>query len=149
MYNCVLSYEAQFLLALPGGQTHLGAVYTMDHEVIRCSSKVCDWPFNLFHDWFGLHQEERRKKKCKSDHGTWGLQKAYCQAYIIIVMVRHDFAMGARSSRSHSIGLHSCNYTKYDTQCHLVSNVTIITLWMTPLMNKWTTIVMLDGHPLA
>jgi hypothetical protein len=30
----------------------------MDHEVIPCSSKICDWPLNLSQDHFGLHQEK-------------------------------------------------------------------------------------------
>ena len=34
------------------------------------------------------------RKKCKSDHGTWGLRKAYFQAYIIHYHDPMSFAMG-------------------------------------------------------
>ena len=51
----------------------------MDHEVVPCSSKTCHWLSNSVWDHFGL----RREKKCKSDHATWGPQKAYLNAYII------------------------------------------------------------------
>ena len=32
------------------------AVYIMDHEIIPCSPKICDWPLNLFWGFFSLHQ---------------------------------------------------------------------------------------------
>ena len=48
-------------------------------EVVPCSSKIRDWPLDLSQDRFGLHKV---KKNVKSDHGTWGLQKACFQAYI-------------------------------------------------------------------
>ena len=47
------------------------------HEVV---SKICDWLLNSSWDHFSLHHG---KKKCKSDHGTWGPHKAYFQVYII------------------------------------------------------------------
>ena len=31
----------------------------MDHEVVMCSSKICDWPLNLSLGYIGLHQENR------------------------------------------------------------------------------------------
>ena len=34
------------------------------------------------------------KKKCKSDHGTWGRQKAYFQSYIIHSYGPTGFAVG-------------------------------------------------------
>ena len=53
-----------------------GLFHIMDHEVIPCSSKICDGLLNSSRDHFGLHQEGE-EKKCWSDHGTWGPQKAY------------------------------------------------------------------------
>ena len=61
-----------------------------DHEVIPCSSKICDWSLNLSRDHFGLHQG----KKWKSDHGTWGPQKACFHAYIIHCHDPTGFAVG-------------------------------------------------------
>jgi hypothetical protein len=37
-------------------QTNLGAVYTMDHEVVPRPSKRCDWTLKSFRDDLGLHQ---------------------------------------------------------------------------------------------
>jgi hypothetical protein len=37
---------------------HSRDVYIMNHEVIPCSSKICDWLLNLSWDRFGLHQEK-------------------------------------------------------------------------------------------
>ena len=34
----------------------LGAVYTMDHEVVPMPFRICDWLFKLSWDHFGLHQ---------------------------------------------------------------------------------------------
>ena len=52
----------------------------MDHEVVPCSSNICDWLLNSSHDCFDLCQE----KNIRSDHdGTWRPQKASFQAYII------------------------------------------------------------------
>ena len=34
------------------------------------------------------------------------------------------------------VGFVGANYTKYDTQCHIVFNVTMITFWITLLMNE-------------
>jgi hypothetical protein len=34
----------------------LGAVYTMDHEVVPRPSKQCDWTLKLSRDDMGLHQ---------------------------------------------------------------------------------------------
>ena len=31
----------------------------MDHEVVPCSSKICDWSLNLSWDHSGLHQGEK------------------------------------------------------------------------------------------
>ena len=36
----------------------------------------------------------KQKKKCKSDHGTWGPQKAYFHAYIIHYYGPTGFAVG-------------------------------------------------------
>ena len=47
-------------------QGSLGVVYIMEHEIIPCSSKICDWPLNSSRDHFSLHQE----KEGKSDHET-------------------------------------------------------------------------------
>ena len=55
----------------------------MNHEVIPCSPKICDWPLNSSWDHFGLHQG----KKCQSDHEAQGPQKVYFQS-IIIVMIQ-------------------------------------------------------------
>ena len=30
----------------------------MDHKVVSCSSKICDWPLNSSRDRFDLHQEK-------------------------------------------------------------------------------------------
>jgi hypothetical protein len=35
---------------------NLGAVYTMDHEVVPRPSKRCDWTLKLSRDDLGLHQ---------------------------------------------------------------------------------------------
>ena len=51
----------------------------MEHEVVPRPSKICDWLLNSSHDHFGLHQ----KKKCQSDHGVWGPQRTYFEAYIV------------------------------------------------------------------
>ena len=40
------------------GQAKVGVVYTMDHEVIPRSCKICNWLLNSFQDHFGLHQEK-------------------------------------------------------------------------------------------
>ena len=36
----------------------LGAVCIMDHAVVSCSSKLCDWPLNLSQDHLSLHQQK-------------------------------------------------------------------------------------------
>ena len=43
------------------------------------------------------------------------------------------------------------NYTKYDIQCHIALSVTMVTFWMTLLINKWTNSIMNDRwvHPLS
>jgi hypothetical protein len=56
----------------------LGDVYIMDHEVVPCSPKLCDWPLNSSWDHFGLHQG----KNYQEDHETWGPQEACFQPYI-------------------------------------------------------------------
>jgi hypothetical protein len=38
------------------GRINLGAVYTMDHEVVPRPSKRCDWTLKLSRDDLGLHQ---------------------------------------------------------------------------------------------
>jgi hypothetical protein len=37
----------------------LGAVHTMDHEVIPWPCKICDWLLNSSQDHFNLHQEKK------------------------------------------------------------------------------------------
>ena len=37
------------------------------------------------------------------------------------------------------------DYTKYDIQCNMVFNATMVTFWMSLVMNEWTNIVMDDG----
>ena len=59
----------------------------MDHEVVP----YYDWPLNSSQDHFNFHQE---KIKCKSEHGTWGPQKAYFKACIIHCYGPTSFAMG-------------------------------------------------------
>ena len=34
-------------------------VYIVDHEVVPCSSKICDWLLNSFQDHFSLHREKK------------------------------------------------------------------------------------------
>ena len=43
------------------------------------------------------------------------------------------------------------SYTKFYIKCHMVINITMVTIWMILLMNKWTNIVMDDEwvHPLV
>ena len=43
------------------------------------------------------------------------------------------------------------NYTNYDTQCHMVFNVSMVTSWMTLPINTFTNTIRDDGrvHPLA
>ena len=36
----------------------LGVVYIMDHEVVPCSPKICDWSLDSSEDHFGLDQGE-------------------------------------------------------------------------------------------
>jgi hypothetical protein len=59
--------------------SHLGVVYIMDHEVVMRPSKIYDWLLNLSQDHFSLQQG----KKCQSDHGIQGPQKADFKACII------------------------------------------------------------------
>ena len=47
---------------------------------------------NSSQDHFGLQQQ--KKKNCESEHGTWGPQKAYFQAYIIHCHGPTSFAVG-------------------------------------------------------
>jgi hypothetical protein len=64
----------------PSLAVNYGVVYVMDHEVIPCYPKVCDWPLNLSSGHFSLYQGQ---KICKRDSLSKDLQKAYFQAYII------------------------------------------------------------------
>ena len=43
-------------------------IYIMDHEIVPCTLKICDWVLILFQDHFGLLEEE----KCKNDYKIWG-----------------------------------------------------------------------------
>ena len=50
-----------------GGKICLGDVYIMDHEVIPCCSKICDWSLNLSRDHFGLHEEKKKNVRVTMD----------------------------------------------------------------------------------
>ena len=43
----------------------LVVVYIMDHEVVPCSPKICDWQWNFSQNHFGLHQGENVKVTVK------------------------------------------------------------------------------------
>ena len=51
----------------------------MNNEVVPRPCKICGWLLNSSRNHFDLHQG----KKCPSDHGVGGPQKAYFNAYII------------------------------------------------------------------
>ena len=55
----------------------------MDHEVIPCSPKTCDWLSNLSRDTLQFLS----RRKCQSNLDDRGPQKAYIQAY---TNHRHD-----------------------------------------------------------
>ena len=41
----------------------LGVVYIMDHEVIPCSFRICDWLLNSSQDYFNLNYIKEKKVK--------------------------------------------------------------------------------------
>ena len=66
----------------------------MDHEVVPCSSKICDWLLNLSWDHFGLHQAEEEKKIVRVTMELEVPEKAYFPVLHYPSSWSHGFCSG-------------------------------------------------------
>jgi hypothetical protein len=60
---------------------------------------------------------------------------------LILMMECHDMCVESKGAPPTHVAIgfvvFRLNYTKYGIHCHMVLNVTMLTFWMTPLMNEF------------
>lgn len=75
----------------------LGVVYIMDHDVITCSPKICDWQLDMLQDCFGLRQGKNVTMIMKFEVP----KRPFLHAYIIHYHGSMNFVMIEAKKFSH------------------------------------------------
>ena len=65
----------------------------MDHEVVPCSPKICDWPLNSSRDHFHLHQGKKEKKNLRVTMEFEVFKRFIFRRMLSTVMVQTSFAV--------------------------------------------------------